>query len=109
MTDEKIKPVTHRYKYADGFWRTNNGEPVNGEYPIHSEPVYPESALAQAEEKGRQAGLREASKDAERYRWLRCGEEGIEFRDGDGAWRADGLHSEALDAAIDAAIKEQKK
>jgi hypothetical protein len=66
MTDEKIKPVGRVARTFIGEQKARWYEKLpNGTY------IYPESALAQAREEGRQAGMREASKDAERYRWLR--------------------------------------
>lgn len=44
-------------------------------------------------------------RDAARYRWLRDSEEGVEFRDGRGRWRADCPSGADLDAAIDAALR----
>lgn len=55
-----------------------------------------------------EAALERVLLDARRYRWLRrSGKkefEGIEFRDGDGAWRGDCPAVEELDAVIDAAL-----
>ena len=45
------------------------------------------------------------AQDAARYRWLRDSEEGVEFRDGRGRWRADCPSGADLDAAIDAALR----
>jgi hypothetical protein len=57
MTDEKIKPVGRVARTFIGEQKARWYEKLpNGTY------IYPESALAQAEERGRQAGLREAAK-----------------------------------------------
>lgn len=45
------------------------------------------------------------AQDAARYRWLRAGREGVEFRDGDGKWRADCPGGDDLDQIIDAALR----
>jgi hypothetical protein len=65
MTDEKIKPV------ADGYWWCQNCKNEIGAYHVTNQELHedcghpaewitPVSALAQAREEGRQAGLREA-------------------------------------------------
>jgi hypothetical protein len=65
-TDEKIKPV------ADGYWWCQNCKNEIGAYHVTNQELHedcghpaewitPVSAIAQAEEKGRQAGLREAA------------------------------------------------
>ena len=41
--------------------------------------------------------------DAERYRYLRNTEDGIEFRDGNNHWRSDCPNGDELDEIIDAA------
>ena len=45
------------------------------------------------------------AQDAARYRWLRAGREGVEFRDGDGKWRADCPGGDDLDQIIDDALR----
>jgi hypothetical protein len=64
MTDEKIKPVG---RVARTFIREQKArwyeKLPNGTY------IYPESALAQAREEGRLAGLREAAEIASKEGW----------------------------------------
>jgi hypothetical protein len=61
MTDEKIKPVA----WYDDDLEIHYG-PTQPVFTITGwKPLYPESALAQAEEKGRLAGLREAAEMVE--------------------------------------------
>ena len=66
MTDEKIKPV------ADGYWWCQNCKNEIGAYHVTNQELHedcghpaewitPVSALAQAREEGRQAGMREAA------------------------------------------------
>ncbi len=63
MTDENIKPVA----WYDDDLEIHYG-PTQPVFTITGwKPLYPESALAQAEEKGRLAGLREA---AEKCKYL---------------------------------------
>jgi hypothetical protein len=62
MTDEKIKPVAYRWRNTNGPWIIESRrEHIPERFAKEIEPLYPESALAQAEEKGRQAGMREAA------------------------------------------------
>jgi hypothetical protein len=76
MTDENIKPVAYEHT-MDNTEGIKGNEPLivitatkkspfgkpgidySETYPVTSKPLYPESALAQAREEGRQAGLRE--------------------------------------------------
>jgi hypothetical protein len=53
MTDEKIKPVA---------WYDGQHKDFSHVERIGWKPLYPEFALAQAEERGRIAGLRDAAK-----------------------------------------------
>lgn len=54
------------------------------------------------------ARIESLAADAERYQYLRKGDEGIEFRDGDGMWRCDCPRGDTLDKIIDAAIAKEK-
>ena len=64
MTDQKIKPSLIVYEWETQTGAIHHGltyEPYNGVYPDRGIEYYLESALAQAEERGRIAGLREAA------------------------------------------------
>ena len=72
MTDEKINPAT------DGYWWCQNCKAEVGAYHVTyqerhedcghpAEWIAPVSALAQAKERGRQAGLREAAEICNRH------------------------------------------
>lgn len=91
--------------------------PVADEFQLRvfhpSRPLYTEETLRNygdaREAAGYARGRAEAGRDAERYRWLRSSEHGVEFRDGDGVWRADCPRAEELDALIDAALRGEVK
>jgi hypothetical protein len=105
MTDEKIKPVAtvgnlDQYGNETIDWEA-------GELPYGTN-LYPESALAQAEEKGRLKGLREASKDAERYRLLKKIATDIKWKGNHVVGMTMNCLDNSLDIALDALNKEQQ-
>jgi hypothetical protein len=85
MTDEKIKPVA---------WYDQINKDFSHVERIGWLPLYPESALAQAREEGRIAGLREA---AEIYRKLTPEHARIIIEDTDLTWHQC-VPQEAVDA-----------